>query len=216
MKSDTRQAGRRRGRRGEGGRLRTELIDAAEAMLAETGAAEHVSLRQVASAVGVTAPAIYRHFPDKEALLLAVVERRFADFRDRLVDAAAGIDDPFEGLRRGGLAYLAFAEEHPAQYRVLFGWKGGNEAIGLGPDDPRQHPGDPAMAVLVGQIERCLAVGPGGRAFDASVVAAEAWAMVHGLVDLRACRPGIPWPEPEDVLGGWIERLRIAVARDPR
>jgi AcrR family transcriptional regulator len=217
VKSDTRQdgrrqEGRRRGRRGEGARLRTELIDAAEARLAATGAAELVSLRGVAADVGVTAPAIYRHFPDKEALLHAVVARRFADFRDRLVEAAAGVEDPFEGLRRSGLAYLAFAEEHPAHYRVLFGWQGGNEALGLAPDDPVGHPGDPAMAVLIVQIERCLASGPGGRAMEASVVAAEAWAMTHGLVDLRACRPGFAWPAPADVVGGWVDRLRTAVA----
>jgi hypothetical protein len=111
------------------------------------------------------------------------------------------------------MAYLAFAEEHPAHYRVLFGWRGGNEAIGLAADDPRQHPGDPAMAVLIGQIERCLAAGPGGRTMEVPVVAAEAWAMTHGLVDLRACRPGLGWPDPGEVVGGWVERLRIAVTR---
>jgi AcrR family transcriptional regulator len=120
---------RRRHRRGEGARLRGELIDAASRLLAELGDAERLSVRAVARAAGVTAPSTYRHFPDKRSLVRAVVEERFRDF-DRVLDQAqAGSSDPFDALKRRCRAYLRFAREHPGHYRVLF------SATSLGPKD---------------------------------------------------------------------------------
>jgi AcrR family transcriptional regulator len=49
-------------------------------LLIERGDPAQVSLRGVAARVGVTAPAIYRHFPDKDALLLAAAGEQFAAF----------------------------------------------------------------------------------------------------------------------------------------
>ena len=113
--------------RGEGARLRGELIDAASRLLAELGDAERLSVRAVARAAGVTAPSTYRHFPDKRSLVRAVVEERFRDF-DRVLDQAqAGSSDPFDALKRRCRAYLRFAREHPGHYRVLF------SATSLGP-----------------------------------------------------------------------------------
>ncbi len=76
-------AGRRaRSRKGEGRRLREEILDATEALLLETGAAEQVSIRAVADAVGVTPPSIYRHFPDKDTLIYEVWDRRCGTLDD--------------------------------------------------------------------------------------------------------------------------------------
>jgi AcrR family transcriptional regulator len=212
--SDTtkRPSTRPRSRRGEGAQLRVELLDAAEALLAGSDRAEDVSLREVAAIVGVTAPAIYRHFEDKDALLLAVVERRFADFRERISEAAMAHRDPFDGLREAGFTYCRFAIEHPAHYRVLFGPIGEMEGLGLPPDTPHSgHPGVTSMAILVFQCQRCLDSGPGGAELEATHIAAEAWSLLHGFVDLCHCRPGFPWPSTEVVVGGWVERLRHAV-----
>ena len=203
---------RPRSRRGEGARLRAELLDAAETLLASSERAEDVSLRQVAAAVRVTAPAIYRHFDDKSALLLAVVQRRFADFRRRIAEAAMAHADPFDGLREAALTYCRFAIEHPAHYRVLFGPVGDKQHLGLRPDaGSGEHPGEPSMALLVRQCQRCLDAGPGGAELRATDIAAEAWSLLHGSVDLRHSRPGFPWPALEVVVGGWVQRLRHAV-----
>ena len=80
-----------------------------------------MSIRAIADAVGVTPPSIYLHFPDKDALVLAVCERRLrgaSTTRSRPPGAAT--DDPVESLRRRGRAYVEFGLEHPEQYRVLF------------------------------------------------------------------------------------------------
>jgi AcrR family transcriptional regulator len=55
---------RRRARRGEGEKLREEILEAAERLLLQTGSEEMVQVRAVAEAVGVTPPSIYLHFAD--------------------------------------------------------------------------------------------------------------------------------------------------------
>ncbi len=194
---------RARNRRGEGDRLRGELVEAAGSLLRERGDPALVSLRGVAAAVGVTAPSIYRHFPDKEALLFAVVEQEFADF-DRRIRAAArkGRDDPFAALRLAGQAYVRFGFDHPAHYRVLFGDIGGAT---IGSDD-REHPGKASFLTLVELVQRCQRAEPDPEG-DAFAIAAEAWAFLHGLVDLgRACAE-FPWPDRAALVEQWVARL---------
>ena len=57
---------RRRNQRGQGARLREELIEAASDLLADQGNPDQVSIRAVATAAGVTPPSIYLHFADRK------------------------------------------------------------------------------------------------------------------------------------------------------
>ena len=206
MTSDT--ARRVRNPRGEGARLRDELVRAAGDLLTRCGSPEDVSLRQVADAVGVTAPSIYRHFPNKEALLLAVVEDRFAELERVLVEAGErGGGDPFAALGEMGRAYVAMGLERPAHYEVLFGRIGGaiQGLTGTGYERPAgqfdpSDPGEGPFTTLVELIGRCLAAGPGGTGYDPFIVAVETWTFVHGLVNLCTVHPGFPWPSIEAVL----------------
>ena len=70
---------RTRARRGEGERLREEILDAAERLLIETGNRDAVSIRAVAEAVGVTPPSIYLHFADKTELLIFLTPKVVTD-----------------------------------------------------------------------------------------------------------------------------------------
>ena len=70
MKAVTRE----RNPRGQGERLRVDLIDAAVDLIAETGSVDGVSLRAAAKRAGVSPMAVYNHFADKDALLVAAVE----------------------------------------------------------------------------------------------------------------------------------------------
>jgi len=69
---DTGVGRRRRAPRGQGRKLREEILAAAERLLRETGDQEAVSIRAVADAVGVTPPSIYLHFADKTDLIFAI------------------------------------------------------------------------------------------------------------------------------------------------
>src|SRR3954462_12451882 len=99
---------RARARRGEGERLRDEILAAAERLLIRTGDQEAVSIRAIAEAAGVTPPSIYLHFADKTQLLTAVCSARFAEFDRYLEEAASGVDDPLDALWARGRAYVRF------------------------------------------------------------------------------------------------------------
>jgi len=206
MSQGTIRKGRPRARRGEGQRLRGEIIAAASSLLGELGDANQLSMRAVAAAVGVTPPSIYRHFADKRALLVAVLEERWAEFGSVLTGAAAEVDDPFEALRRVGLAYLRFAEEHPGHYRVLFSAAG---AAGVS-QDRSQHPGGPSYSLLVDAIERCLAASASsGR--SSWFLALQMLIAGHGLADLCMVQHfPFPWPPPEELLDALLDDLGLS------
>lgn len=207
-------ATRTRNRRGEGALLREELLATASRMLDELGDVELLSLRGLAAEIGIAAPSIYRHFPDKASLLVAVVERSFAEFDQALMAAgAAGGDDPFERLRLAGRAYLRFGRERPAHYRILFSGMG--LPCDIDPPEFLRESGRNAFRTLVTMIEDCLAAGPGGAALDPFTVATEVWAMQHGLVDLPLGNRTFPWPDPATITDGWLARFRQAVMSPP-
>src|SRR5690606_20456037 len=105
--------GRRpRARTREGRQLGAEIVAATERLLLATGSSEAVSIRAVANAVGVTPPSIYRHFPDKTALIFEVVDRHFAELEARLDAAIAGLDDPVAALAAAGRTYIEFGIEN--------------------------------------------------------------------------------------------------------
>jgi AcrR family transcriptional regulator len=101
--------------------LRADLIAAADRILAQTGDLEALSLRGVAREVGIATPSIYLHFPDKQALVRAVLAERFIQLGAAVREAVMAASGPVEQFRAGCLAYCRFATEHPNAYRVLFG-----------------------------------------------------------------------------------------------
>ena len=68
---------RHRNPRGQGARLTEDIVAGALALIERTGSAEAVTLRAVAREAGIAAPSIYAHFPDRDAVLMAVVARIF-------------------------------------------------------------------------------------------------------------------------------------------
>ena len=110
---------RTRNPRGQGERLREDIVAAASAMLADP-AAPPLTLRGVARAVGVAATSVYLHFDDVESLVLEVARRGFDELRaaqDAAMDAVTG---PCERLRAGSLAYCDWALANPGHYQWMF------------------------------------------------------------------------------------------------
>jgi AcrR family transcriptional regulator len=181
---------RRRARRGEGERLRAEILVAARELLAETQDADGVSIRAVADRVGVSTPSIYLHYTDKAALLEAVCEAVFADLDTVMEQAAATTDDPFESLRLRGLVYVRFALDNPEQYRL---------AMMRMPDSGGQgHPftvddivAGAAYQHLTAAAQRCIDVGVFAPGTDPATVATTLWAATHGVVALCLAKPGM-------------------------
>jgi AcrR family transcriptional regulator len=195
--------------RGEGDRLRQELISAANRLLENGASHESLSLRAVAREVGIAATSVYLHFPDKTALLLAVYERHFADLADHLDQAIAQHTDPAGRLRAAVEAYCQFAADHPDIYHVLFTVPGSATP-------PRDVPigGRPGVAVVLtiqNVIADCVGAGllPAVDPYAATVCL---WATLHGLIVLRAARPNIAWP-PLDTLTDTLLAIWLASTR---
>ncbi|MBT0772805.1 TetR/AcrR family transcriptional regulator [Kineosporia sp. J2-2] len=185
---------RSRNRRGQGSRLRDEIVVAAQELLDETGDEHAVTLRSVARRVGIAAPSIYPHFPDQPAIMLAVLRNAFAELDARLRAAAAG-DDPAQRLRAVCHAYLEFARTRPGRYRTMFGglWNPTPERDSVTEADLHGL-GDGTMRVLGRCLTECVAAGQ-ARSTDPTADTVTLWLGLHGLAHQRAVMHSFPWPD---------------------
>ncbi|MEE3118743.1 MAG: TetR/AcrR family transcriptional regulator [Pseudomonadota bacterium] len=136
-----------------------------------------ISLRALAKELGVSAPALYRHFADRESLLAALAVTGFEELRDRLL--AVDQQVPRRALIDIGLVYVAFAQDEPNLYRLMFGGR-------VLPKDA--HPqldqaGHGAFHVLQDTIDRAQQAGY-LKPMPLAIMTAAAWSLVHGLAQL--------------------------------
>ncbi|MFC8076861.1 TetR/AcrR family transcriptional regulator [Streptomyces sp. NPDC057307] len=187
--------GRARNRRGEGGRLREEIITAAVELLDEAGDERAITLRSVARRVGIAAPSIYPHFPDQPAIMLAVMQGEFADLRDGLRSAVENAgDDPRRRMYAVCDTYLDFAQVHPERYRTMFGglWMPDPDDSSVTKEDLAAL-GDETMRILIDTLADCAAGGQ-STSTDPSSDAVALWLGLHGLAHQRALAEALPWP----------------------
>jgi AcrR family transcriptional regulator len=152
------------------GDLGPALIGAALDLLADEGV-DALSLRGVARRVGVSAMAPYRYFPDKAALLAAVARRGF-EALGAAMRAAAAVDDPREALVGIGLAYVTYALDNPALFRMMFGSRCQSS------DPELRAVRDATYAVLSDAVTRAY---PHAE-HDALILGC--WSLTHGLASL--------------------------------
>lgn len=101
---------------------RSDILDAARRLLARGGPAQ-VSLRAVATEVGMTAPALYRYFPNHESLLLELTDLVVGELADDLARACGAEDpgDPATQLMTAARAYRSWCTGHPHEFQLAFG-----------------------------------------------------------------------------------------------
>jgi len=190
---------RRRARRGEGERLREEILEAAREILAETQDADAMSVRSVAERVGVSTPSIYLHFADKQALLDAVCGLVFAELDERMQAAATTTTDPFDGLRLRGLAYVEFALANPEQYRLAMmrmpAVHDSYDKHSYEPFSAEDIVAGPTYHHLIDAVQSCTDAGVFAPGTEASLVATSLWAAAHGAVSLCLAKPGLAGPD---------------------
>jgi AcrR family transcriptional regulator len=168
------------------GDLRNALLDASLALVAEKGA-EAFSLREAAREVGVSPAAAYRHFADKDALLSALAglgSLRLGQWMERAIARVPGTPGSAAHAAAAfgavGLAYVEFAVQNPAHFRVMFGpWC---DRSGGPPPCVAGEPRDP-YAILVESLDALVAAGA-VRAEARAGAELPAWSFVHGLASL--------------------------------
>lgn len=151
------------------GDLRRALLDAALGMV-EADGADALSLRGVARHVGVSPAAVYRHFPDKQALMEAIATEGVARL-GAAQEEASRQSEPGRAFEEVGRAYVRFALANPGLFRVAFTYPG----IAVG------DPTNDAASSLLHHHALEMARGDAQRA---RVIALRAWAFVHGLAML--------------------------------
>lgn len=176
------------------GNLRAALVDAGYALITECGI-KGFSLIDCCRRAGVSKAAPYRHFANKEALLVDIAIAGFDRFR-ALVAEAVGDAGPEEALRRIARRYVRFAQEHPAYVMAMF-------ASEL---DRTQHPALEQAArgmfrEVGATIVRCQRTGllPDDDAIYRSLTL---WLPVHGLamVLISGTENAEPWVQRTDRL----------------
>ena len=207
--SGTPRRTRQRARRGEGDRTRREILDAADRLLVACRSASAVSVRAVAEEVGLSPPAIYRYFPDKDHLIFEVCGRHF----DRLDDDAVapvlaeGLG-PLETLRRICHAYVRFGLEDPEHYRVMF--------MGHAQHTPELYAEDRILETgALGEVQETMDAGlVRDDAGDAVMVRMVIWSALHGIVATAVAKPNMPMPPVEDLVDATIDALYLGLLTD--
>lgn len=194
-------ARRPRARRGEGDKLREEILEATERLLIRKGSVEDVSIRDIAEEIGCTPPSIYLHFEDKEALVFAVCERIFEALETVARAATEGIDDPIEAVRQCGRAYVRFGLEHPEQYRIMFMSRTQDSISPLLLERLRRTSGFNRVVELA---QRGIDAGMFPDK-DAFFLACGLWSSVHGITSLLIAKPWFPWPETERLIDHCVD-----------
>ena len=206
-------ARRSRAKRGEGDRLRAEVLTAARELLSETDSEAAVSIRGVADRVGVTPPSIYLHFPDKEALLEAVCAQVFEALDEAMQRAAAEAEDSFAALRERGLAYVRFALDNPEHYRLVMMRR---RELAIGPSGPEELAAGGAFGHLLETVQACQTEGVFAPDDDAYQLGLALWSAAHGIAALAIAKPELMGPNVEPLLTRVIESFGIGLAISSR
>jgi AcrR family transcriptional regulator len=192
------------------GDLHSALIDSGLKLLKARGGpesgqgkGEDLGLREVARDVGVSATAIYRHFPDKSALMLALayegIERLGRAQRKATQDAGGGP----AGFLASGMTYVRFATDNPALFRLIFSHVPATSLLDAELDE--------VGTAMKGLREDIAHLMPKHLSdLERKAAALHAWALVHGLAELILDgHVAKDWGMVEKVLSGML-------AREPR
>lgn len=179
--------------------LRDAMINAAEEQLRSSNDYD-IATRAVCEAVGVTQPVLYRLFGDKRGLMDAVAEAGMKRYSDRKAELEATAD-PIADLRAGWDDHLAFADENPALYQIMFTprpWSASNAR-------------EEVLHLLIGTLTRVSAVG--ALAIQADMAARMILAANVGLALDRIRNPEIR--DNSDLANSLRDAVFTAVLTEP-
>jgi AcrR family transcriptional regulator len=161
------------------GNLKEALVRAALELIAKKGPAGF-TFAEAARFAGVSPAAPYRHFRDRDELLVDVARRGFDLFEAALARAwQGGRPNAFAAFERLGKAYLRFAREEPAYYSAMF-----ETGLSLESSPELRAAGERAFAVLRAATEQLIAAMPAQNRPPVLMMALHLWALSHGIASL--------------------------------
>ena len=191
-----------RKKRGEGHTRRDEILQAAKELFLEAGY-DATTIRRIADRVGVSAPALYLYFHDKEAMMLALCDQTFGHLIERIADIEKTVSDPLEQIHRFGEVYARFGLEHPDEYRLVFMGNNMPESVRkVGHRMPIDDPARPGVggaivfSRLVAMLSQVEASGVKLN-YPPDTCAELCWMGIHGVVAALIMKPDFPWSNRE-------------------
>jgi AcrR family transcriptional regulator len=179
-------------RQEERDRRRAEIVDAAEALYAESGW-DSVTMDQVARRARLSRALLYVYFRDKEDLLFALVGRSLETLRERFVAAQQGHASGLDEVEAIGHAYLDFSREMPHYFDACSRFQAHRSAC------IEPHPNEVACMVaghlvhevIVASLNRGVADGSVRNDLgDPYVTALSLWAFCHGVIQIASTKGG--------------------------
>jgi len=199
-----------RKRRGEGHTRRDEILAAAKSLFLEEGYGA-TTIRKIAERVGVSAPALYLYFKDKDEIMLALCDQTFS----RLIEAFESIEcvdcSPRDRLRQMAEAYIKFGLEHVGEYRLIFMEEQAPEPVRhTGHRSDISDPEKPGIkgAIAFSLLERQFIEleQSGAKLPHPAVTCAElSWMACHGLVSAFINEPDFPWSDRRELIRGMVD-----------
>ena len=183
-----------------GALLREEILTAATELLDAADSESEVTLRRIAATAGITAPAIYAHFADREAILAAISERAWRDVVAEIRARAALGRTARDRLQRGCATYVTFAQRFPMRYALM------TRTAALTPSA-----GD-ALQVVTRGLASCRANPTDPSSADLPRIAAALSTALHGVAMLN--RTDAPSMWLSDVSPAEVTRTLVDSAID--
>jgi AcrR family transcriptional regulator len=170
------------------------LAASREIVLAE--GIDALTIRRVAKAIGYCGGSIYSYFDSREAIAMELVHEGFERLGEFMARAQQ-VADPVERLRAIGAAYLAFATEEPAWFRLIFmnQAKLSDELM----HEALERHGHRIYEFLV-DVVRALLASRNITSVDPEEMAQLCWSTIHGVASLRLTMPAFPFVDAETLM----------------
>lgn len=190
---------------------RAQIIAAARLLFAAEGI-ENVSMRKIASRVGITQAAIYQHFEDKAAIIFALSDEFFSGMIETFESRLVGIEDSMEAFRFSLRAYVEYGLSRPEEYRLIFMMStsqmvGAGHRIPLGKEhEVTESAGRIAFGHLHDRVRDLVAEGRIMQG-DPDAMAEAIWAAGHGIVSLLITHRNYPWSDHDKILEAQLDMI---------
>ncbi|MBX7159221.1 MAG: TetR/AcrR family transcriptional regulator, partial [Acidimicrobiia bacterium] len=181
---------------------RDSVLAAARELIRDEGL-ESLSLRRLATVLGVTAPALYAHIGSKQGLLQGVAEGEFGSLMERFRAVTEATSDPMEQIRGLSHAYVDYARANPQLFRTIFLFRPELTAAPRGDELPL------ATAVFEfasAPVDDAIARGLIRRG-DPLMTALTLWTAVHGVVTVILAGPEFGTDTEDALLDSVVDTL---------
>jgi len=166
--------------------LRADTLSAAREVIQKEGYGG-LTIRKLASRMECSPMALYSYFADKQALLTALALEGFEKVANRLDSTIPR--DPLKAVSRILLDYIAYAEENPNEYRILFLSVETLGGLELSREDLQER--NPAFGPLFKRVQTCIEAGVlQGDPFGVSTVL---WTAAHGAASVLITAQKFPF-----------------------